>query len=219
MSRTSARLQPLSEPAWISGCRALWGQPLHAPTEAMLERWPEARHYRAVSRPAGGRLRRRLGWLETVTAIALEDDGHAVVALLAAGPQRLPDLGIPAVLAHEGVAHPERVLGIDVPSGSDGSGGHETHGDGKPQLGLGHVGAAFLDQPEAAQRRHNNHADKLDPQQAGIEPALARHQDRGCRHEGEDDKPPDDLAQRLGALARRLPGALVERQAAQDLAE
>ena len=79
MSRTPAQLQRLSEPVWISGCRALWGQPLQAPTEAMLERWPEAHHYRAVSRPAGGRLRRRLGWLETVTAIALEDDGHAVV--------------------------------------------------------------------------------------------------------------------------------------------
>jgi hypothetical protein len=52
---------------------------MRPPTDAMLARWPEARHYRALSRPAGGGLKRRLGWQETVTAIELEDDGHAVV--------------------------------------------------------------------------------------------------------------------------------------------
>jgi hypothetical protein len=71
--------RPLPEPAWLWGSRALSHQPVEFPTEALLADWPEALSFRAVSRPAGGRLARLLGWQETVMAITLDDDGHAIV--------------------------------------------------------------------------------------------------------------------------------------------
>src|SRR5262245_24382561 len=79
MSIATLNDHPLQEPAWLSGSHALSHQQAQQPTEALLADWPEARSFRTVSRPAGGRLARLLGWQETIIAITLDDDGHAIV--------------------------------------------------------------------------------------------------------------------------------------------
>jgi hypothetical protein len=60
--------------------RALFAEPLQAPTEIMLRHCPELLAYRAISVPPSGWSGRRLGWKATIVALML-DEGERAIAL------------------------------------------------------------------------------------------------------------------------------------------
>ena len=62
-----------------SGYAKMLGLPLRPPTREMLQRWPNARCFRAISRRPASRIGRLLGRMETIVLVVSDDTLSEVI--------------------------------------------------------------------------------------------------------------------------------------------